>query len=238
MPRYLTFHLYAPLGAFGDVAPGEVRGTDLTPSRSAILGLLAAALGVNREDPRLFQLRDELGMAFRTHLGNDTLRDYQTIHTPNTGSAKIKPLQISRKHQLAAFKIETTISPRTYLQDPVITAAVWSRKDEPQTLKDLQAALKRPKWSLYLGRRNCTLAHPIDPRIVEADTIEAVFSENPVPEHLASLCQNDPILTWDADAKTNLKPARTIQRRDHVLPKRRFQIRTEYMATSFTGDQE
>jgi CRISPR system Cascade subunit CasD len=48
MSRYLLFQLYAPLVSWGAPAVGEVRHTDTIPTRSALLGLLAAALGIPR----------------------------------------------------------------------------------------------------------------------------------------------------------------------------------------------
>ena len=47
---FLVFQLQAPLAAWGDIAVGECRPTMAYPGQSALLGLLAAALGVRRED--------------------------------------------------------------------------------------------------------------------------------------------------------------------------------------------
>ncbi|HLD44337.1 MAG TPA: CRISPR-associated protein Cas5, partial [bacterium] len=47
---YLVFQLRAPLSAWGETAVGEYRPTSNYPSNSALLGLLAAALGIDRED--------------------------------------------------------------------------------------------------------------------------------------------------------------------------------------------
>ncbi len=44
MDNYLVFQLYAPLAAWGGQAVGQERPSDDHPSRSALLGLLAAAL--------------------------------------------------------------------------------------------------------------------------------------------------------------------------------------------------
>ena len=46
----LVFQLEAPLSSWGDVAVGEYRPTAEYPGQSAILGLLAAALGIDRLD--------------------------------------------------------------------------------------------------------------------------------------------------------------------------------------------
>ena len=50
MTEFLLLTLYAPLASWGDIAVGEVRGSWDRPSRSAVLGLVAAALGVDRAD--------------------------------------------------------------------------------------------------------------------------------------------------------------------------------------------
>ena len=47
---YLVFRLYGPMCSWGDIAVGEVRPSTVHPSKSAILGLIAAALGVKRPD--------------------------------------------------------------------------------------------------------------------------------------------------------------------------------------------
>ena len=50
MRDFLLFTYYAPIAAFGQVAVGEVRGSWERPGKSAILGLLAAGLGLARDD--------------------------------------------------------------------------------------------------------------------------------------------------------------------------------------------
>ena len=50
MRDYLVMRLYAPLASWGEIAVGEVRHSANYPSKSALLGLLGAALGVRRDD--------------------------------------------------------------------------------------------------------------------------------------------------------------------------------------------
>ncbi|MBU1741588.1 MAG: CRISPR-associated protein Cas5 [Proteobacteria bacterium] len=50
MTEFLLFRLYGPLASWGGIAVGEYRPTDAHPSKSAVLGLLAAAAGVDRAD--------------------------------------------------------------------------------------------------------------------------------------------------------------------------------------------
>ncbi len=50
MSQYLIFQLHGPMASWGGDAPGEVRHTHELPSRSALLGLLAAGVGIRRDD--------------------------------------------------------------------------------------------------------------------------------------------------------------------------------------------
>ena len=50
MREFLIFRLYGMMASWGDIAVGELRPTFDHPSRSAIVGLLAAALGIRRDE--------------------------------------------------------------------------------------------------------------------------------------------------------------------------------------------
>ena len=50
MPEYLVFQLYGPFMSWGDIAVGEMRPSAMMPAKSAILGLLAAAVGIKRPE--------------------------------------------------------------------------------------------------------------------------------------------------------------------------------------------
>ena len=66
MTDYLLFRLYGAMAAWGDIAVGEQRPSTPHPSKSALLGLLAAALGIRRhEDERHQALADGYGFAVR-----------------------------------------------------------------------------------------------------------------------------------------------------------------------------
>jgi len=84
---YLIFRLYGPMCAWGDIAVGEQRPSAGHPAKSAVLGLLAAALGVRRdEEGRQKLLADAYAMAVRVDVSGELLRDYHaiTVQTPHT----------------------------------------------------------------------------------------------------------------------------------------------------------
>ncbi|EAO1481117.1 TPA: type I-E CRISPR-associated protein Cas5/CasD, partial [Salmonella enterica subsp. enterica serovar Java] len=112
MSQYLVFQLHGPMASWGVDAPGEVRHSHELPSRSALLGLLAAALGIRRDE-------EERLNAFNRHYqfllcasGNPRwARDYHTVQMP-------KEVRKARY-----------FSRREELQDPELLSALISRRD-------------------------------------------------------------------------------------------------------------
>src|SRR5262245_59936868 len=89
MKPYLLFRLAAPLAAFGTVAVGERRPTWDRPSKSQALGLIAAALGIERADePRLATLAAGLGFAVRIDAAGGLAIDCHTAQAPKEASLR------------------------------------------------------------------------------------------------------------------------------------------------------
>lgn len=178
MTKFLCFTIYAPLSSWGDIAVGEMRGSWDRPSRSAVLGLLAAALGIRREAQAEHDALDaSYGVAVRLDVPGTPLVDY---HTAQTVSASVvrKRAPRTRAELLAAVpsaEHETILSRRAYRQDAVSTVAVWARADAPWSLDALAAALRRPVFTLYAGRKANVLGLPLAPVVREADTLADAF---------------------------------------------------------------
>ncbi len=161
MPEYLVFTLAATLGAMGELAGHERRGSWTWPGRSAILGLLGAALGIRREGD--FSTLDCLSVAVAVFEAGTPLRDYHTVQTVPTARAK-RPQSRPAALRQAGDDANTTITLRDYRQCPLYGVAVTGGELEP-----LKAALKRPVFALYLGRKSCPLSAPLAPAVVPAD---------------------------------------------------------------------
>ena len=92
MTEYLLFRLYGPLASWGRVAVGGVRGSDAHPSKSAVLGLVAAALGLRRDDAAAqARLAAGYGFAVRVDAPGVLLRDYHTAQVPGRSALKRRP---------------------------------------------------------------------------------------------------------------------------------------------------
>lgn len=127
----LVLRLAGPLQSWGSPSRFTRRETEAQPTKSGILGLLAAAEGRRRSDPIEDLLHLELGV--RTEQQGAPLRDFHTAH-----------------HQIT--KKAMPLTHRFYWSDAVFTAHVGGPLD---VLEGLAEALRDPAYPLYLGRRSC-----------------------------------------------------------------------------------
>ena len=171
MTEFLLLTLYAPTASWGDIAVGELRGSWDRPSRSAVLGLVAAALGIDRADQQGHDaLEAGYGLAVRLERSGVAMVDYHTAQTATQAVAKKVPGQ-PRAALLAAGEPETMLSWRTYRQDALATVALWARPGARWTLAQLGDALRHPGFVLYAGRKSNPLGLPLNPESVQADTL-------------------------------------------------------------------
>jgi CRISPR system Cascade subunit CasD len=113
---------------------------------------------------------------------------------------------------------KTTITHREYRVDALHTVALWNRAKCPWNLDQIRAALRRPHWVLYLGRRCCLPALPLNPIIVDAENIPEAFALRPplakeIAGHLPIQLDRYPIIAADVGAP-GVVASRVEQRRD------------------------
>ena len=169
MREHLVFTLSATMAAMGELAGHGRRGTTNRPGRSAILGLLAAALGVRRDERDALDALNGLRTAVGVYDEGVHLRDFHTVQT--VPSAQVKAAK-SRRDALrrAGRDAATSITLRDYRVGVLYGVTVWGGD-----LERLAEALERPSFHLYLGRKSCPLSAPPAPRLVlAASPIEAL----------------------------------------------------------------
>jgi CRISPR system Cascade subunit CasD len=186
--EFLRFTLYAPLASWGETAIGEIRGSWDRPSRSAVLGLVAAALGIVREDDeRHAQLDGSLRFAVRSLAPGLPLVDYHTTQNPKSSLVK-KHRPQTRCVALSLGENETALSRRWLRQDALHVIALWTIASSELRLADLAAALQRPAFSLYAGRKANVLGLPAAPHIVQAESLADVLTVvPPLPSEFEAL---------------------------------------------------
>ncbi|MBA1262333.1 type I-E CRISPR-associated protein Cas5/CasD [Stutzerimonas stutzeri] len=197
MTDYLLLRLYGPMASWGEIAVGESRHSAVHPSRSALLGLLGAALGIERSDEAGQQLLIQ-GYRFGIKLEcpGSPLRDY---HTVQSGVPPRKTRFRSRRQELAAAKVDTLLSTREYRCDSLALVAVEATSDAPHDLPHVAEALRRPHFPLYLGRKSCPLALPLAPQVIGAATLREALDRSELPS-LLGLLDHEPQQAWPSRA--------------------------------------
>jgi CRISPR system Cascade subunit CasD len=235
---FLRFTLYAPLTSWGEPAVGEIRGSWDRASRSAILGLLAAALGITRDDDAGHARLDQsIGIAVRVLADGRALIDYHTTQNPAGSVAKKRPPS-TRREALGLAKVETALSRRWLRQDALSVIVLWQRPNAGITLAELDVALRHPIFVLYAGRKANALGLPLAPTVIEAPSLGDALRDLPLlPEGFEQLrptggwgrqvshdaCENFPV---------GLAPLPSVVRRDAAPVRSRWQFSDR---TSYTG---
>lgn len=177
--EYLLFRLYGPLASWGEIAVGESRHTASYPGKSALLGLLAAALGIRRNEEELqMALTEGYQFAVKVISTGHLLRDYHTTQVPD---AVGKFTYRTRRDELIFGKgrLGTILSSREYRCDALSLIAVRALDSAPFSLHNLRDSLLKPKFHLYLGRKSCPLAAPLKPDIRCAEGFGQALDEYP-----------------------------------------------------------
>lgn len=237
LKKYLVFRLHGPLASWGDIAVGEYRPSYSYPSKSAICGIVAAALGIERaRDEEHQKLAHNLEFAVAVRALGKLLRDYHTIQTPS--GEDIFP---SRAAQIQEGKLNTILSTRDYRMDAVYDVCLSQRESFEPTLEQIREALLQPQFTLYLGRKSCVAALPFYPLVLEDSSAIAALKAyhdkwreawrqkklekevlNYLPREVYTEENWSVIYLWEEASKN--QPMQVHMRRDMVLSRKRWQF--------------
>lgn len=201
----LLLKFRGPLQSWGSESRFRARYAGSEPSKSAVIGLLAAAEGRRRSD----SVEDlvELEFGVRTDQVGKLQRDYQTAR------------------DIFNSRAQTSLSERWYHADAVYVVAVSGQEG---FLTSLEKALLSPAFPLYLGRRSCPVTFDLVLGLREGDVETALRAE---PWHAAAWYRKEQPTTVNLpivrDARAGEEGER---RRDHPVSfdpqHRRYEYRT------------
>jgi len=138
----LLLRLAGPMQSWGTQSHFRHRDTGLEPSKSGVIGLLCAALGRARTEPT-----DDLAaltMGVRVDREGTLQRDYHTAQDVAGADGKVEP---------------TVLSERFYLADADFLVGLAG--DDLDLLRRLDAAVRAPRWPLFLGRKAFVPGEPV-----------------------------------------------------------------------------
>jgi len=175
MSDTLAFLIDAPLQSWGASSKFQRRETESWPTKSALVGVLAAALGIDKHAPdeaaEIAPLAALCFSVFRWPKPAPVTR-LADFHTIGGGYDKMNPaerLHIPRKAGDGS-PFGTVITRRSYLTDARFIALF---QGDRATLERAAAALLDPVWGVWFGRKTCIPAEPLCP-VVAANPREAL----------------------------------------------------------------
>jgi CRISPR system Cascade subunit CasD len=136
--------------SWGTTSRFDQRDTGKEPSKSGVIGLLAAALGIDRENWNDLEPLTRLTIGTRHDRPGIPRRDYQTAGCAATDTI-IKADGTQAK--------DGVVSQRFYLADAAFLVALEG--NDRALLEKLHAHLQNPVWPLALGRKSYLPSEPI-----------------------------------------------------------------------------
>ena len=155
--HYLKIMLSGPLMHFSKKNNFSIKDyypTETSPTRSAVVGLLGNALGLERGDPRLLDMLHMYELKYRRILTGKK-RSFAI------GDKPFYPTVIFEDFQCVSFgdeKGKNLIKRVEYICDEEFEVFIGADMDE---LRKLQGALLNPAHPLYIGKYCCYPSKPI-----------------------------------------------------------------------------
>jgi len=140
----LLIRLSAPMQSWGTQSRFTMRDTGLEPSKSGVLGLFCAALGIDREDDKGLRSLASLRMGVRVDKEGLLQVDYHTAQNVLMANGKIKGTELSNRY---------------YLANAIFLVGFES--EDLTLLERIQSALQKPVWALFLGRKAFVPSEPV-----------------------------------------------------------------------------
>ena len=150
---HLSLLIDGPMQSWGFSSRFERRSTALHPTKSGIIGLIAAAMGIDKfalDEPDRIQELSKLNLTIvslprRNHdLNRLRMEDFHTVEGTQLANKQINK--------------NAVITRREYLLDVRFGVLL---KGNPALLSRVASAMQNPRWGVWLGRKCCIPATPV-----------------------------------------------------------------------------
>ena len=149
----LLLRLAAPMQSWGIDSKFDTRKTNREPTKSGVIALLAAALGLRRDADQALEKLNRLRFAVRVDQEGSLLVDFHTAKSEKTNY----------------------VTKRYYLADAIFLVGLES--EDRLFLEQLDRALRSPAYPLFLGRRSCPPTQPLCLGIRQTGLREALLEQ-------------------------------------------------------------
>ncbi len=155
MADFLILKLHGVMQAWGEHTFEDYRPCHPFPTRSGVIGLIGACLGVDR---RAHDAMTDLGASFSFAVRSDArpakIVDFHTVMGARKVDGKPNPNPV--------------VSIREYLCDARFTLALRFAENAPVPLDVVREAVENPVYTPFLGRRSCPLTRPMFEAVIHA----------------------------------------------------------------------
>src|SRR5699024_9000390 len=134
----------------------ETRQTDRYPSKSGVIGMIAACLGYRRKEDQKIQKLNDLDFGVRIDQNGESIQDYHT----------------AKKYKNNGLLDRTYVTRRYYLQDAVFVVAIGH--EDKQFVKKIEEGLKNPYFQPFMGRRSLPLPMDFFIRSTDSGVVESL----------------------------------------------------------------
>ena len=174
----LLFHLAGPMSSWGGIAVGSIRPTEMHPSKSAVVGIISASLGIDRLDSeRQASLFTDFDYVIVSSGKEGEMSDYATIQSSRPPSEEKYTILPPRSQELARESLNTILSTKRYVCNGFYTVAIIPRVKPAFDLQRIKDALERPVFIPYLGRKSCPMSFPMSPSIEYYDDLMELLKD-------------------------------------------------------------
>jgi len=180
MQEFLIIKLQGAMQAWGGHTFEDYRPSHIFPTRSAVVGLLGACLGIDRED---IKSRADLNDSFELTVRTDS-RKIQTEQFGRTTEKTLNMQKMTDFHTvLDARKVDgaprpdAIISRREYLCDAEFSLALGFKNNAVFNLEKVKHAIQKPHYTPFLGRRSCPIQRPLFEIIVAAKSAQDALAQ-------------------------------------------------------------
>lgn len=153
--KCLAMLLDGPLQSWGYMSRFDRRTSLSYPTRSGLIGMLCAAMGIDRADVEGLEQFNSMKITVFIFAQGGRLTDYHTVGggwDKKTHSQNIVPRTNGKPSD------DAVITYREYLEDSKFGVIL---QDNLKQIEKIAEALKEPKWGIWFGRKSCIPASPV-----------------------------------------------------------------------------
>lgn len=178
MQDYLIIKLQGAMQAWGGHTYEDYRPSLIFPTRSAIVGLLGACLGIEREDIKTLNALDK-SFQLTVRANKRKVDRRKSAEDKFVLMQKITDFHTVKEARKVDGKprTEAIVSRREYLCDAEFTLVLAFIENAAFSLEQIKKAIQKPVYTPFLGRRSCPIQRPLYEAVIKAENAQAALSQ-------------------------------------------------------------